>query len=209
MNQIHAHQSVEKSVDRLFFTSDLHFGHEWLRKFNNRPFQSVELMDEELIKRWNHKVTDDSWVYVLGDIAYAPSWRLKEIFHRLKGRKILIRGNHDGEYFSDELLSSIFSEIHDILYLNISDPAAEVEQDVVLFHYPMIDWENSYKGSWQLFGHVHTRQIEAFENFRTHIFPTQYDVGTDNNGYAPVSFREIMDKIEQQKTMAGFKASNY
>ena len=30
------------------------------------------------------------------------------------------------------------------------------------------------------------------------LFPTQYDVGVDNNDYAPISWAEVQKKIEEQ-----------
>lgn len=30
------------------------------------------------------------------------------------------------------------------------------------------------------------------------LFPTQYDVGVDNNNYTPVSWEEVKSKIEKQ-----------
>ena len=55
---------------RIFFTSDLHFGHENVLKFDDRPFETVEEMDEELIRRWNNKVDKGDLVYVLGDLIW-------------------------------------------------------------------------------------------------------------------------------------------
>ena len=43
-------------MSKVFFTSDLHFGHTNVITFDKRPFSTVEEMDEELIKRWNKKV---------------------------------------------------------------------------------------------------------------------------------------------------------
>ena len=39
----------------IFFTSDLHLGHENCIRLCNRPFSSIEEMDEILIENWNHK----------------------------------------------------------------------------------------------------------------------------------------------------------
>ena len=55
-------------MGKVFFTGDLHFGHENVIAFDDRPFKSVEEMDAELIKRWNAKVGKDDFVYVLGDM---------------------------------------------------------------------------------------------------------------------------------------------
>ena len=43
-------------MGKIFFTSDLHFGHENVLRFDNRPFASTLEMDDELIHRWNAKV---------------------------------------------------------------------------------------------------------------------------------------------------------
>ena len=55
---------------KVFFTSDLHFGHENALRFDKRPFASVEEMDAELIRRWNAKVGKVDLVYVLGDMIW-------------------------------------------------------------------------------------------------------------------------------------------
>lgn len=57
---------------KVFFTGDLHLGHENVIKFDNRPFETVEEMDAELIRRWNNKVDKGDLVYVLGDMI----WRI-------------------------------------------------------------------------------------------------------------------------------------
>ena len=58
------------SERKVFFTSDLHFGHENAIRFDNRPFKSIEEMDTELIRRWNEKVGKGDLVYVLGDMIW-------------------------------------------------------------------------------------------------------------------------------------------
>ena len=57
-------------MGEIFFTGDLHFGHANVIAFDNRPFESVEEMDAELIRRWNNKVGKGDLTYVLGDMIW-------------------------------------------------------------------------------------------------------------------------------------------
>ena len=66
----------------IYFTSDLHFGHKNIIRFDNRPFTSVEEMDETLICNWNKKVNNDDLVYILGDISWYNDEKTCEIFDR-------------------------------------------------------------------------------------------------------------------------------
>ena len=58
----------------IFFTSDLHLGHENCIRLCNRPFSSIEEMDETLIENWNRKITGKDTVYILGDLIYISWW---------------------------------------------------------------------------------------------------------------------------------------
>lgn len=80
----------------IFFTADHHFGHENIIKFSERPFESLEHMNEELIKRWNEKIGPGDTVYHLGDISLGKPDFTKEILDRLNGNIHLIKGNHEG-----------------------------------------------------------------------------------------------------------------
>ena len=203
-------KKVETSAAKVFFTSDLHFGHEGIIQFASRPYQGVREMDESLIHNWNNTVPEDGLVFVLGDIGFTDSKRIARIFEGLNGEKVLIKGNHDDRY-SCSTLEQLFSEIHDILYVRIFDAAVSKYCYISLCHYPMLDWQSSFRGSWQLFGHLHTRpMVSEFENhFKKLLFPVQYDVGVDNNSFRPVSFYEVKDIIAQQLQDGQFKRSNY
>ena len=67
-------------------------------------------------------------------------------------------------------------------------------------HNPILSFEGGYKDVWQLFGHVHTRKnntgIDAAR--LQYLYPTQYDVGVDNNNFIPVSFEQVKRRIEKQ-----------
>ena len=78
-------------MKQIYFTSDHHFGHENIIKFCDRPFRSVEEMDQTLIERWNEKVKPEDEVYHLGDFSLAKDpQRVSDILDSLKGTKYLI-----------------------------------------------------------------------------------------------------------------------
>lgn len=54
----------------VFFTSDLHLGHRNIIQLCNRPFSSIDEMDQRFIEKWNEKVTDADTVYILGDLMF-------------------------------------------------------------------------------------------------------------------------------------------
>lgn len=199
---------IETSADKIFFTSDTHFGHKWLIDFNNRPFENEKDMDEILIQNWNKTVPKDGLIFVLGDIGITDDSYIREIFDQLNGKKILIRGNHD-EIYSEETLASIFYEIYDMLEIQINDTEDSKPQNIVLCHFPMFDWNNIYKGAWQLFGHIHTRNLTEFETLKKRLFPMQYDVGVDGNNFRPISYYEVKSIIKKQMQQDCFKQSNY
>jgi len=76
-----------------WFTADLHFWHRNIIEYCNRPWSSVEEMNEGLVERWNSVVEPSDTVWVLGDVALSPS-KLDHV-SRLKGVKKLVSGNHD------------------------------------------------------------------------------------------------------------------
>ena len=50
---------------KIYFISDLHFGHKDVIAFDRRPFKDVEEMEAELIRKWNAKVSHDDHVFVI------------------------------------------------------------------------------------------------------------------------------------------------
>lgn len=182
------------SSSKVFFTSDQHFGHKNIISFCDRPFNNTIEMDETLIENWNKKVDNNSIVFVLGDIGFCTEKEIIDHYSRLNGRKILIKGNHD-HHFSEQTLNKLFEEVYDQRMIQIWDEDSLEHYKLHLSHYPMISWANSFHGSIQLFGHVHSTKTERFDKFNDKLSKNQYDVGVDNNNFTPISFKELKNLI--------------
>lgn len=124
---------------RNFFIADTHFGGENIRRYENRPFETAEKMDEKLIENWNRVVEVEDTVYVLGDFSdYVDAEKDREILERLNGTKILVMGNHDSHRTPQEWRELGFAECypmpviyqgffmlsHEPLYINTNMPYA-------------------------------------------------------------------------------------
>ena len=80
---------------KVFVIADTHFFHENIIKYCDRPFSSVEDMNNTLVRNWNEVVSNEDIVLHLGDVSLGKKEETAKIIRKLKGRKILIRGNHD------------------------------------------------------------------------------------------------------------------
>lgn len=190
----------------IFFTSDTHFGHSKIIDYCKRPFSSIEEHDKALIQNWNNVVGQDDTVFHLGDFAYGNSQFIANIIKQLNGNIILIKGNHDLRNINPTLYN-IFSDVVYQARILID------KQTVYLNHFPFLCFDhgdiNLYKDNYsiQLFGHVHSGPLTSSKDVsRLNIlFPTQYDVGVDNNNYTPISWADVKNKIKQQidKSLCG------
>lgn len=158
---------MSNSPDRIFFTSDLHLGHENIIKHCFRPFATIEENDQVLIDNINKVVGPSDTLYCLGDFALAHAWssksklteaRIREYRDRINCRNItLIVGNHDPHTKDGEpqkFLFSIFNgKVHRMLNIHVNDNG--VRHKIVLCHYAMTRWHSSHRGSYCLYGHSH------------------------------------------------------
>lgn len=160
----------------IWFTSDTHFDHANVLKYTNRPFKTVEDMNESLVLAWNSVVHPGDVVYHLGDFAFKRHAYFAE---RLHGQIVLIEGSHDR---MDSKARKSFQWVGPRHTVN-GDP------DIILSHYAMRVWPRSHYGTWHLFGHSHGR-LEPWGK--------SFDVGVDAQGLFPVAMtrvREIMDTL--------------
>ena len=87
-------------MTKTFLISDHHFGHDSIYKFTNNDGERIRPWadnsrdgDRLMIEAWNNVVTDQDKVYHLGDLLWKRS--MLPLLKELKGRKVLIMGNHD------------------------------------------------------------------------------------------------------------------
>lgn len=179
-------------MPNVFFTSDLHFGHRNVIRFDNRPFASAEEMDEALITNWNAKVGEEDTVYILGDVSWYSPNKTLEILGRLHGKKILIRGNHDKRWLSPKV-SPAFESIHDYLEIKLSDRI-----HITLCHYPIVFFNRHHYGSYMFYGHVHnSHEWNMTENYKYELQQldiqcNMFNVGCMIHDYEPKTFEEIV-----------------
>lgn len=81
---------------KIFVVSDMHFDHNNIIEYCDRPFRSVYDMNRTLISNWNSRVRRGDRVYYLGDMTFGRKNRLIDPWlSRLNGEVRFIRGNHD------------------------------------------------------------------------------------------------------------------
>lgn len=167
----------------IWFCADLHLGHKNILKLCNRPFKTIEEHDSYIINRYNELISDDTTIYILGDICWNQSYEnYKNIFTQLKGKKYVVLGNHDNKQNlirckKDGLICDLF-ENKTIQIDNIR---------IFLAHFPYREWNGFYKGAYHFYGHCHGILDDFYQST---------DVGIDCWEYEPVSFEEVKEYID-------------
>lgn len=156
----------------IYFTSDTHFGHTAVIRYCHRPFETVQEMDEEIIRRWNETVGHDDIVFHLGDVSFRGAAQTVSILRRLNGFKFIVRGNHDrkdhlNRWQREGAISWWYER-----YWTVGE--------FILSHVPMYTYEKL------LCGHVHTE----WKRQRNTV-----NVGMDQWDYRPVGMEQINNEL--------------
>ena len=159
----------------IFFIADTHFGDDSIRRYENRPFATVEEMDGTIIKNWNETVSDEDTVYLVGDVGDVNKLSV------LNGKIILIRGNHD------KLPSEEYKACG---VLGVYDLPVVYENFWILSHEPMYVNRNAPYAN--IFGHIHDNP-----QYRT-VSERSFCVSVERIGYKPVSFEEIVRRVKEE-----------
>lgn len=141
----------------VWIISDTHFSDEDLRQWiPNRP------SDDELVKIINSKVGKHDTLIHLGDVGNL------EFAARLKGRKVLVMGNHDSGASN---YKGIFAEIY--------EGPVIIGPKLILSHEPIMNLPIMFN----IHGHVHNC---------IHNIPKHLNACLDATKYQPIHFNSLM-----------------
>lgn len=166
----------------IWLTADTHFNHANILTLQGRPFKTTDEMNTRMIFNWNSAIQDNDEVWFLGDIGMDNKLHtpLADIFSHLRGRKHLIRGNHDDQ--AKKVLQYPWESVQH--YKKISHN----KESYILCHYPLASWDGQNKGRIHFHGHCHGTLREKL--------PRRYDVGVDVWGYMPQNLEVLSDSIK-------------
>jgi calcineurin-like phosphoesterase family protein len=141
---------------KIWFMSDLHYNHEnilWI----NQPtrgdrFKDLEEMNQYILSELREKVGPNDILFDLGDLIWKEGPpEIKSFSEVLPVRSFRLLGNHDGKNLV--AWGKTWMGVYDILDLIIKKDGEDIR--LTLSHYPILDWNHRYRGSWDLHGHCH------------------------------------------------------
>lgn len=176
----------------IYFTSDLHFGHDREFIWGPRGFQSSFEHDETIIKNWNKLITEEDEVYILGDLMLGDNAAGRKKLAQLRGKLHIIWGNHD-----TEPRKQIYSTLHNVVQVHgYADILKYKGYTFYMSHFPTmtanLEAESLKRGTLNLFGHTHQQT-----NFYQDI-PMMHHVGVDSHNNTPVSIEQIIQDMNDK-----------
>ncbi|MBI1304469.1 MAG: hypothetical protein GC172_11890 [Phycisphaera sp.] len=189
-------KDLARTERRIFVTADTHFRHAEALETFARPFGTVDEMDAALVARINETVGVKDILVHLGDFMVkggGRGWeeddlrraeRLRDAIHCR--RIVLVRGNHDPN--GEKRFDAMFESVDDIVS---GRGIAGVDERIVMFHYPIDQWQGRPNGGFHLHGHVH--------GFGAHL-ARRFDVGVDvaANAMRPRLLVELIAEMRRE-----------
>ncbi|HEX9058754.1 MAG TPA: phosphoesterase [Clostridia bacterium] len=163
-------------MQNTYMISDMHFGHKNIILFEDRPFETVEEMDNTIIQNWNNTVDKNDKVFVLGDVSFYNKEKTSKIINRLHGHKTLILGNHDEDHSPLWWSEAGFHEVYRFPII--------FEKFYILSHEPLYMSKNMPYAN--IHGHIHHLKYEDRQFF---------NVSVECVEYTPVNFKKIKESI--------------
>jgi len=195
-----------------FFISDLHHHHDRDFIWGKRGFSSIEESDLALVKNWNNKCDENSIIFHLGDFIFndGNGERIYKLIEKLRFKELfLFLGNHTSGHRQayQEQLKAQFGEIDFEVYplsfihqgkkVTFLPQYAEVNINstmLILFHYPILSFNNQNQSAIHLCGHSHgsceLSNKDTGKGFRL-------DVGVESFG-EPITLKEVKNHLKNR-----------
>lgn len=175
-------------MGRIFFTSDLHMGHDREFVWKVRGYDSVQAMNLAQVQKWNETIEDDDDIYVLGDLMLGDPNNI-EFIKQLKGKIHIVLGNHDTA--NREKMYRELTNMIEVAEVGIR--LQYKKHHFILTHYPMLtgnlEKESLKQMTLNLYGHTH--QNTNFYEDRPYMF----HVGVDSHNGYPVLLDDIIEEM--------------
>lgn len=151
---------------QIWVTSDLHFSHDNVIEYCNRPTTPDE-HNEWIINQLNNTIGKNDIVIHLGDFMlsrYDRLNRIKEIMKKLNGTWYFIMGNHDNPSdfinLSNTTKHKFLGSYYELRYVN-----DDLKVKVNFMHFPIENWNQMRYGSLMLHGHTHGKSTSRVNRF--------------------------------------------
>ena len=165
---------------KVFFTSDLHFGHKNLCE--GLRGMTAEESDALIISNWNKVVSKRDIVYVLGDITMEKHKNIKDYISKLNGHIRIVGGNHDNVRCC-----------HEYRELGITVMGVLIYKNYICTHIPIHE-SQLYGFAGNIHGHIHRQgEIDGLGHYTpATLDPTKYyNVNTEFHSFTPIEFEQI------------------
>ena len=196
-------EEVKKDRQKIWFVSDTHFGHVsilyfhplrreacgvTLEELQSDKNSAIAKHDQWLINKWNETVRKQDTVYFLGDFCLKNKEYTENILRQLKGKKFLIRGNHDKSLNGLENYFEWVGDIKEAKFTNNQFKFIDPNETfcVEMCHFPMLTWNRRPHGTCMVHGHSHGNA----NNVNELTGELRVDVGLDNQ-YWDYNFVEL------------------
>lgn len=179
----------------IYFSSDLHLGHNKDFIYEARGFKSVEEMNYEIKNRFIKTLTNKDCLFLLGDTIPNPKLvdLIQPFFQDIPCPIQMIWGNHDYPVVKKALLD--IYNINEYEWGGYGGPLwVSKTKRFFLSHYPiMIDYydpRDRFREGINLCGHRHTKN--KFEDFGQYNI---YHCEVDAHNCYPIKLENIIDDI--------------
>jgi len=173
---------------KIWFISDTHFDHTNIIKYCNRPFNTVEDMNNIMLKNWNYYISNTDTVFFVGDMAFGrgsrkPSWWLKQ----LNGNIYYLKGSHD------EGITPFSEGLNNVKFVTDAIILTTEYGRFYITHNPVnipVDWSG-----WAIHGHTHNN--DSF--FCTDFNNKRFNVSVEVMDYKPRNLQYFLTEMNKRR----------